>query len=221
MEEAARKLAEMEGRVRDAWKKRGGDASEPVIVGACKGQSPEVIETFLRAGLRHCGENYVQEAAAKWPALRARHPGAVLHMIGALQSSKAAEAVALFDAIDTVDREKIAAAIAKESAKQDRKPRCLIQVNIGMEAGKAGVDSRTLPDFLAFCRNDCGLRVDGLMCIPPAGEPPAPYFALMATWAQRLGLTTLSMGMSADFAEAIRFGATHVRVGTALFGERK
>jgi hypothetical protein len=162
----------------------------------------------------------VQEANNKWPPLKARHPDLELHLIGPLQSNKTEEAVALFDVIQTVDRPKIARALAEEMARQGRRPRLLVQVNTGEEAQKAGIAPQDTDRFVAQCHDEFGLNIDGLMCIPPFDEEPSPHFALLAKIASRLGLKELSMGMSGDFAKAILFGATYVRVGTAIFGER-
>jgi pyridoxal phosphate enzyme (YggS family) len=167
------------------------------------------------------GENRVQEAKAKWPALKERHPGVQLHLVGPLQSNKVKEALTLFDAIHSVDRPSLCAALAKGVAKQGRQPQLFVEVNTGAEAQKAGVLPEQADAFLARCRDEYGLCIEGLMCIPPFDEPPAPHFALLAKIAKRNGLPFLSMGMSADFPRAIEFGATHVRVGTAIFGERK
>ena len=166
------------------------------------------------------GENRVQEAKAKWPPLKQRHGGIELHLVGALQSNKAKEAVALFDAIHSVDRASLAEALAKEIGKQGRAPTLFVEVNTGGERQKAGVLPEETDAFIAACHERCGLAIAGLMCLPPAHEPPAPHFALTAKIARRNGLSLLSMGMSADFPLAIAFGATHVRVGTAIFGER-
>jgi pyridoxal phosphate enzyme (YggS family) len=162
----------------------------------------------------------VQEAKAKWPELKERHPGIELHLVGSLQSNKAKDAVALFDAIHSLDRPSLAEALAREIARQGRKPTLFVEVNTGAEPQKAGVLPEETDAFLAACRERYGLEVAGLMCIPPADEPPAPHFALTAKIARRNGLRLLSMGMSVDFPLAIAFGATHVRVGTAIFGER-
>jgi pyridoxal phosphate enzyme (YggS family) len=162
----------------------------------------------------------VQEAVGKWPALRAKNPEIRLHLIGPLQSNKAKEAVALFDAIHSIDRDRIAGAVAEEMAKQKRVLRLLVQVNTGAEPQKAGLLPEETDAFVERCRSVHGLTVDGLMCIPPVDDVPAPHFALMAKIAKRLGLTSLSMGMSADFETAITFGATDVRVGSAIFGAR-
>jgi len=174
----------------------------------------------IGAGQKVFGENRVQEAKAKWPALQARHPDIALHLIGPLQSNKAKEAVALFDAIHTVDRPSLCEALAKEIARQDRHPLLFAEINTGAEAQKAGVLPENADAFLHACRKDYGLEISGLMCIPPIDEAPAPHFALTAKIAARNGLKLLSMGMSADFAVAVQFGATHVRVGSAIFGQR-
>ena len=166
------------------------------------------------------GENRVQEAKAKWPALMARHPGLELHMIGPLQSNKAKEAVALFHAIHSVDRASLCEALAKEIQKQGKRPLLFVEINTGAEAQKAGVLPQDADGFLARCREAYGLVIDGLMCIPPAAEAPAPHFALTAKIAARNSLKLLSMGMSADYPVAIAMGATHVRIGSAIFGER-
>jgi pyridoxal phosphate enzyme (YggS family) len=174
----------------------------------------------IAAGQRVFGENRVQEAKGKWPALNTAHDGIDLHLIGPLQSNKAGEAVALFDAIHTIDRDKIAATVAAEMAKQARRPLLFVQVNTGAEPQKAGVLPADAEAFVARCRDVHGLAIGGLMCIPPAEDAPAPHFALLARLAQRAGVERLSMGMSGDFETAIAFGATHVRVGSAIFGSR-
>lgn len=197
-----------------------GREDAPVIVAASKTQDAARLRQAIGAGLTVFGENRVQEALAKWPALKAEHPGIELRLIGPLQSNKASEAVALFDVIETVDREKIARALAAEMRRQGRRPRLLVQVNTGAEPQKAGVVPEETDAFLRQCRDEFGLEIEGLMCIPPADEPPAPHFALLAKLAARNALAVLSMGMSGDFDIAAQLGATHVRVGTALFGER-
>lgn len=178
------------------------------------------IIPVLKAGHRVFGENRIQEAAGKWPQLRQHYPDLELHLVGPLQSNKTAEAVALFDVIETVDRPKIAAALAREIASQGRQPRLLIQINTGEEPQKAGVLPGGADAFIEQSRHEFGLEIAGLMCIPPANEAPAPHFALLAKIAKRQGLEQLSMGMSADYVEAARLGATHVRIGTAIFGVR-
>jgi PLP dependent protein len=190
------------------------------LVAVSKTFGAAAIEPVIAAGQRVFGENRVQEAKAKWPALKERHPDIELHLVGSLQSNKAKDAVALFDAIHSVDRQNLAEALAKEIQKQGRYPRLFVEVNTGAEPQKAGVLPQDADAFLAACRDTYGLRIAGLMCIPPADEAPGPHFALTAKIATRNGLSFLSMGMSADFKIAIAFGATHVRVGTAIFGGR-
>ena len=198
----------------------GRDPASVSLVAISKTFGPEAIEPVIAAGQRVFGENRVQEAKAKWPPLMERHPGIQLHLVGPLQSNKAKEAVALFDVIHSVDRESLAAALAKEIAKQGRKPTLFVEVNTGAEPQKSGLLPEQSDAFIATCRERHGLEIAGLMCIPPADEAPAPHFALAAKIARRNGLRLLSMGMSADFPIAIAFGATHVRVGTAIFGRR-
>ena len=191
------------------------------LVAVGKTHMAETVREAIDAGHRAFGENRVQEAMAKWPALRDAAPDAALHLIGPLQTNKARDAVALFDVIETVDRPKLAAALAREMDRTGRRPSCLVEVNTGAEPQKAGIHPAAADDFIAACRGEYGLKVDGLMCIPPAGEEPALHFALLAEIARRNGLARLSMGMTADFETAIRFGATHVRLGTAVFGPRR
>ena len=191
----------------------------PVLVAVSKTQPDEALEEALASGQRVFGENRVQEARAHWEARLARFPDLELHLIGPLQSNKAEDAVRLCDVIQTLDRPKLADALAAAMAKVGRRPRLMIQVNTGEEPQKAGVSPDGLPVLLAHARAQ-GLEIDGLMCIPPVGEPAGPHFALLAKLARANGLQSLSMGMSGDYELAARFGATHVRVGTALFGER-
>jgi pyridoxal phosphate enzyme (YggS family) len=194
---------------------------QPVtLIAVSKTFGTDAIEPVIAAGQKVFGENRVQEAKAKWPALKAAYPQIELHLIGPLQSNKAKEAVALFDAIHTVDRPSLCAALAKEISRQNRHPLLFAEINTGAEAQKAGVLPEDADAFLRACREDYGLEISGLMCIPPLDEAPAPHFALTAKIAKRNGLTLLSMGMSADFAIAVQFGATHVRVGSAIFGQR-
>ncbi len=195
-------------------------AGSAALVAVSKTYGEEAILPVLEAGQRIFGENKVQEAKAKWPALRERFPDVELHLIGPLQSNKAGEAVALFDVIETVDREKIAAALAKEMEKQNRRPRLLVQVNTGEEPQKAGIAPDETIAFVARCRDVHGLAIEGLMCIPPADENPGPHFALLAKLARQAGLDRLSMGMSGDYDVAVSLGATSVRVGSAIFGAR-
>jgi PLP dependent protein len=198
-----------------------GRAPEAVtLIAVSKTFEPPEIMPVIEAGQRVFGENRVQEAKAKWPALRMRWPDIELHLIGPLQSNKAAEAVELFDAIHTVDRPKIADAIGKEMRKQAKVLKLFVQVNTGREPQKAGIDPGEADRFLKDCRDTHGLEISGLMCIPPAEEDPRPHFALLAEIASRNGLAQLSMGMSGDYAQAVASGATHVRVGSALFGSR-
>ena len=196
-------------------------AHQPVtLIAVSKTFDAEAIEPVIAAGQKVFGENRVQEAKAKWPALKAAHPDIELHLIGPLQSNKAKEAVALFDAIHTVDRASLCLALAKEITRQNRRPLLFAEINTGAEPQKAGVLPEEADAFLRACREDYGLEISGLMCIPPIEEAPAPQFALTAKIAQRNRLKLLSMGMSADYAMAVQFGATHVRVGSAIFGPR-
>ncbi len=192
----------------------------PVLIAVSKTQDDAALDAMLATGQRVFGENRVQEAQAHWAARRETLPDLELHLIGPLQSNKAEDAVRLFDVIQTLDRPKLVSALAAAMAKTGRRPRLLIQVNTGEEPQKAGVAPRDLPALLDQARRDAGLVIEGLMCIPPVGEPAGPHFALLAKLARAHGLATLSMGMSGDYALAARYGATHVRVGTALFGER-
>lgn len=190
------------------------------LVAVTKTFSADDILPLLQHGHRLYGENRVQEALGKWPALKSGYSGIELHLIGPLQSNKAAEAVALFDVIETVDREKIARVLKAEMEKQRKSPRLYIQVNTGLEPQKAGVAPEETAGFVALCRDELGLEIEGLMCIPPADENPGPHFALLAKLARETGLEKLSMGMSSDYEVAIAFGATSVRVGSAIFGSR-
>ena len=198
----------------------GRDPSSVKLVAVTKTVPAAVVELAIAAGQRCFGENRVQEAASKWPALKAHHAGIELHLIGPLQSNKVREAVGLFDVIETVDRPKLARALAEEMARVSKRPRLFVQVNTGEEPQKAGVAPGETESFVALCRETFGLSIDGLMCIPPLDEEPAMHFALLAKLAERLGIKQLSMGMSGDFVRAIEFGATYVRVGTAIFGAR-
>ena len=208
--------AEIARACRDA----GRDPASVTLVAVSKTFGADAIEPVIAAGQRVFGENRVQEAKAKWPPLVSRHPRLELHLVGALQSNKVKEAVTLFDAIHSVDRVSIAEALGKEIAKQARRPLLFVEINTGAEPQKAGVLPQEADSFLAVCRERYGLAISGLMCLPPQNEPPAPHFALTAKIARGNGLKLLSMGMSADYPTAIAFGATHVRVGTAIFGAR-
>jgi PLP dependent protein len=214
------RLQSVRGAIARAARDFGRDPASITLVAVSKTFPAEAVEPVLAAGQRVFGENYVQEAKAKWGPLRERYPDVELHLIGPLQSNKARDAVRLFDAIHTLDRPSLAEALAKEMAKAERRPRLLVQVNTGEEPQKGGVMPADADAFIAACRERWGLTLDGLMCIPPADEPPSPHFALLNKIAARNGLKTLSMGMSADFEAAIQLGATHVRVGSAIFGGR-
>lgn len=207
------------GDIAAAARAAGRDPAEVTLVAVSKVHGAERIRPALAAGQRVFGENRVQEAAGKWPPLREQYPDLELHLIGPLQTNKVKEAVALFDVIETVDREKLARALAREMERSGRRPRCLVQVNTGREPQKAGVDPDAADSLIALCR-ELGLPVEGVMCIPPIEDDPRPHFRLLAGIARRNRLPVISMGMSHDFAQAIAEGATHVRVGTAIFGER-
>ena len=212
-------LHSVRARIAAAARTVGRGPAEVTLVAVSKAQPDARVLAALDAGQRVFGENYVQEAKARWPALRARHPDVLLHMIGPVQSNKARDVVALFDVIETVDRSKLARLLADEMARQGRRPACFVQVNTGEEAQKAGVLPADADAFLAACRR-LALPVVGLMAIPPETEEPSLHFALLAEIARRNGLEQLSMGMSADYDVAVQFGATHVRVGSAIFGAR-
>jgi pyridoxal phosphate enzyme (YggS family) len=213
-------LATVEQDVARACKEARRDRASVTLIAVSKTFDADTIVPVIMAGARVFGENRVQEAKAKWPGLMSAYPGIALHLIGPLQSNKAKEAVALFDAIHSVDRPSICEALAKEIGSQKRRPELFVQLNTGEEPQKAGVAPAQADGFIAACREKYGLEISGLMCIPPVDEAPAPHFALTAKIAARNGLKHLSMGMSADFAIAIAFGATHVRVGSAIFGHR-
>ena len=208
------------GAVAAAAKAAGRDVADITLITVSKTRAAEFILPVLATGQIDFGENRVQEAESKWPALKAQYPAARLHLIGALQSNKAREAVALADAIHSLDRDKLARAVADEMAQSGRRPECFIQVNTGEEAQKSGVLPGDADALIEACRETYALPLVGLMCLPPNGEEPAPHFALLRKIAERHGLTKLSMGMTADFETAIAFGATHIRVGSAIFGAR-
>jgi PLP dependent protein len=214
------RLHQVRAEIARACRDAGRDPASVTLLAVSKTFDAEAIEPVIAAGQRAFGENRVQEAKAKWPPLLARHEGLALHLVGTLQSNKAREAVALFHAIHSVDRASLAQALGKEIARQERNPLLFVEINAGEEAQKGGVVPAEVDGFLAACRDQYGLTISGLMCIPPVGEPPAPHFALTAKIARRNGLSLLSMGMSSDFPTAIALGATHVRVGTAIFGSR-
>jgi pyridoxal phosphate enzyme (YggS family) len=198
----------------------GRKPSTVELVAVTKTMPAAAVEDAIEAGQRLFGENRVQEAQAKWPALKALHANLELHLIGPLQTNKVREAVALFDVIETLDRPKLARALAEEMKRTGMRPRLFVQVNTGEEPQKAGIAPEETADFVALCRDTFGLAIDGLMCIPPFDEEPSMHFALLAKLAKEIGLDELSMGMSGDFEKAIAFGATYVRVGTAIFGKR-
>jgi len=221
---SAARLAAVKEAIARAAREEGRDPAAVTLVAVSKTFGAEAILPVLEAGHRVFGENRVQEAKAKWPELKARFPDVELHLIGPLQSNKTRDAVALFDVIHTLDRPSLAEALAREIAKEivasGRRPQLFVQINTGEEPQKAGVVPGEADAFLTLVRDQYGLNVDGLMCIPPVDEPPSPHFALLATIARRNGLTKLSMGMSGDFEQAVMLGATHVRVGSAIFGHR-
>ena len=213
-------LAEVERRIAAAARTSARHPGSVRLIAVSKTFTGPDILPVIAAGHRHFGENRVQEAKAKWPALKDRFSDLRLHLIGPLQSNKARDAVELFDAIHSIDRPKIAQAVAGEMARQQRHPTLFVQINTGEEAQKAGIAPREAPAFLAYCRDELKLQIAGLMCIPPLDEEPAVHFAFLAKLAEELDVAALSMGMSADFETAIEFGATHVRVGSAIFGAR-
>ncbi|MBD9389482.1 YggS family pyridoxal phosphate-dependent enzyme [Agrobacterium sp. AGB01] len=214
------RLAEVNNRITTTAKKSGRKTGDVALVAVSKTFDADDIRPVIACGQRIFGENRVQEAQGKWPDLKQETADIELRLIGPLQSNKAADAVALFDVIESVDREKIARALADECQKQGRTLRFYVQVNTGLEPQKAGIDPRETVAFVALCRDELKLPVEGLMCIPPADENPGPHFALLAKIAKECSLNKLSMGMSGDFETAIEFGATSVRVGSAIFGAR-
>jgi pyridoxal phosphate enzyme (YggS family) len=214
-------LASVREKIEQACREVRRDPASVTLVAVAKTFDAGAIEPVISEGQRAFGENRVHEAKAKWPDLRARHPGIELHLVGPLQSNKAKDAVALFDAIHSLDRPRLAEALAREIARQNRTPTLFVELKTGAEPQKSGVLPEDTDAFIAACRAHHGLNISGLMCIPPFDEPPAPHFALTAKIARRNGLSLLSMGMSADFRLAVQFGATHVRIGTAIFGARR
>lgn len=214
------RLGQVRAEIASAAHAVGRAPSSVTLIAVSKGQSAADIARVIGAGQRVFGENRVQEAQAKWPALRQRHDGLELHMIGPLQTNKLRDAIALFDVIQTLDRRKLADAMAAEFARGGRQPDLFVQVNTGAEAQKSGVLPNEAPAFIAYCRDDLKLPVRGLMAIPPVAANPAPHFTVLRDLAHDCGLSQLSMGMSADYPIAVRLGATHVRVGTAVFGAR-
>ena len=220
MASAVEQFFAVKTRIASAEREAGRHAGSVTLVAVSKTFEADAIRPVIEAGQRVFGENRVQEAQAKWPALKQEFPDIELHLIGPLQSNKAKEAVALADVIETVDREKIAAELAKEIARQGRTPKHYVKVNTGSEPQKAGIEPRDAVAFVAHCRDIHGLAIEGLMCIPPADENPGPHFALLEKLAREAGVAKLSMGMSGDYETAIAFGATSVRVGSAIFGSR-
>lgn len=220
MSEAAENLSEVRGQIEKAAKAAGREPSSVRLIAISKTFEETQITPVIEAGQKFFGENRVQEAKAKWPGLRERFSGIELHLVGPLQTNKVKEALALFDVIHSVDRAKLAAELAKEIQKAGKSPQLFVQVNTGAEPQKAGVLPEDTDAFIRECRETYSLNILGLMCIPPVEEAPAPHFALTRKIAERNGLKLLSMGMSADFESAINFGATHVRVGSAIFGSR-
>jgi pyridoxal phosphate enzyme (YggS family) len=213
-------LADVQARIAGAARTAARDPGSVSLIAVTKTFEPDDIVPVLDAGHRTFGENRVQEAKSKWPALRERYPNVDLHLIGPLQSNKAREAVQLFDAIHTIDRPKIAEAIAQETTRQGKRLQLFLQVNTGEEPQKAGVMPKETGSLLRLCRDELKLEIAGLMCIPPVDEEAGVHFAFLRKLAQEHGLSQLSMGMSADFETAIAFGATHVRIGSQIFGER-
>jgi pyridoxal phosphate enzyme (YggS family) len=220
MDSAAERLDTINARIERARTRFGPPPQRVSLVAVSKTFPADAIVPFLDAGQRVFGENRVQEAEAKWPALRASYDGIELHLIGPLQTNKARDAVALFDVIETLDRDKLAAVLKAELERAGKRPRLFVQVNIGLEPQKAGIAPGEAVAFVRRCRNVHGLAIEGLMAIPPEGVPPGPYFAQLAILGREAGVPSLSMGMSGDFETAIAMGATHVRVGSALFGHR-
>lgn len=214
-------LKDIQQSIEAACQPFGHDPNAVTLVAVSKVQPDARIQEALDCGHRVFGENRVQEAYEHWENRKAQYPDLTLHLIGPLQSNKAKEAVALFDVIETVDRPKIAKVLAGEMQKQGRKIPCFIQINTGEEEQKSGILPEELPEFLTYCVEDCGLDIQGLMCIPPVDEAPALHFALLAKMAKEHNLPKLSMGMSADYENAIQLGATHIRIGTGVFGERQ
>ncbi len=214
------RLQDVRNRLTEAEEARGRQVGEVKLVAVSKTFGPEAIRPVIEAGQTIFGENKVQESQGKWPELRKEYPNIELHLIGPLQTNKVRDAVGLFDCIQTLDRPKLARALAKEFALQAKQPELFVQVNTGQEPQKAGILPSEVDDFLQLCRDEFGLRASGLMCIPPFDEEPSLHFALLKKIADRNALAALSMGMSSDFETAIAFGATHVRVGSAIFGAR-
>ena len=213
-------ITQIHEQVRQTAAQWGRDHNDIHLVAVSKRQTKDKIQAALDAGHRLFGENKVQEALEHWEGIKPQYLDLKLHLIGALQTNKIKDALKIFDCIETIDREKLARKLSTELKAQNRTIPCFIQVNIGEEEQKSGISPQEFPEFLGFCQNDCALDIRGLMCIPPAGEPAAIYFALLQKMAREHGLPNLSMGMSADFKKSIPLGATHIRIGTAIFGDR-
>ncbi len=209
------------GKIENACKIYGQDQKRVNLIAVSKTVSAEKLYEAIAVGCKIFGENYIKEAQEKWPEIKKNFPEIKLHFIGHLQSNKADEAVELFDVIQTLDSEKLALALKKSAQKKSKNPEILIQVNVGEEEQKGGIAPNELSNFVKFVRDECSLNVTGLMCIPPSSELASPYFALLAKMARENGLEKLSMGMSSDFEEAVALGANYVRIGSAIFGERK
>lgn len=220
MADAERRLGDVKARIEKAARRAGRDPAAITLVAVSKTFGADAIEPVLAAGQRQFGENRVKEAEEKWPPLCSNYPDLSLHLIGPLQTNKVREAVALFDAIHSLDRDRLASALAKEIARLGRSPTLFVQVNIGKEPQKSGIAPRETAGFVTRCRSEHGLAIEGLMCIPPLADDPVPHFEALRGLAATLGLNALSMGMSADFETAILHGATHIRVGSAIFGVR-
>ena len=220
-QDIAGNLAQIKATMAEAARAAGRDPAEVTLIAVSKTHGTEAVEAAYAAGQKVFGENRVQEAQGKFPDLKAAHEDLVLHLIGPLQTNKTRDAVELFDVIETLDRPKLARALAKEMDKTGRRPSCLVQVNTGEEPQKAGVLPDAADELIALCRDELALPLEGLMCIPPLDEAAALHFALLREIAKRNGLRKLSMGMSGDFETAVRFGATEVRLGTAIFGPRR
>lgn len=217
----ARALRSVKTRIAEAVARSGRDPETVTLIAVSKTFSQEAITPVIVAGQRIFGENRVQESKGKWPSLKRAHPGIALHLIGPLQTNKAAEAIEMFDCIQTLDRPKLARVLADEITRQGRAPELFVEINTGGEEQKAGISPRGADGFIAACRTEYGLTISGLMCIPPADEDATLHFTLLARIARRNGITSLSMGMSGDFETAIGCGATHVRIGSAIFGDRR
>lgn len=215
-----RNLFLINDKIKKACKLYGQQRSRVNLIAVSKTVAAEKIIEAINLGCKIFGENYIKEAQEKWPEIKKKFPEIKLHFVGHLQSNKVADSLELFDCIETLDSQKLALIFKKEIAKSKKNPEFFVQVNIGEEEQKGGISPLEVKDFIKFCRSECGLNITGLMCIPPSEEQASPYFALLAKLAKENGLEKLSMGMSADFEEAIAIGATHIRLGTAIFGKR-